>query len=300
MSLKPHIAKLRSALWRAIRQGGYTFDPRKGFTDALDDLRTPDTPSHLVAVRGITVPATGNNMADVDALQQAILNFRDSHAPTLAHDNYYLGLWLNEEAREWCIDIVDAFCSEAAAMIAARRNRQKTICSLDKDYVGDGSWLYPKVRIVPVDYPDPPPTTAESPTPPKTADGSGGNPKDAIGRSKAPLHLIPGPALIYQAYVHDLGARKYGPYNWRNSPVNLTVYLAAMERHLLSVLDGEDLDPESGLPHVAHIAAGCNIVLDAKEQGTLIDDRAPAGKTAPLLARLLKERGPQPKETPNV
>ena len=44
-------------------------------------------------------------------------------------------------------------------------------------------------------------------------------------------------------------------------------------RHLNAWRDGEDLDPESGLSHIAHIATSCNILLDAAACGTLQDDR---------------------------
>jgi hypothetical protein len=44
-------------------------------------------------------------------------------------------------------------------------------------------------------------------------------------------------------------------------------------RHLNAWRDGEDLDPESGISHIAHIATSCNILMDAAVCGTLQDDR---------------------------
>jgi hypothetical protein len=44
-------------------------------------------------------------------------------------------------------------------------------------------------------------------------------------------------------------------------------------RHLNAWRDGEDVDPESGRSHIAHIAASCNILLDAEHCGTLQDER---------------------------
>jgi hypothetical protein len=41
---------------------------------------------------------------------------------------------------------------------------------------------------------------------------------------------------------------------------------------------GEDIDPESGVSHLAHVMACCNIVLDAKEHGKLNDNRLTTGK----------------------
>ena len=75
------------------------------------------------------------------------------------------------------------------------------------------------------------------------------------------------------AWVHKLGAEKYGPFNWRETGVCATTYVAAIMRHLNAWRDGEDLDPESGISHIAHVACSCNILLDAKHCNTLQDDR---------------------------
>jgi dATP/dGTP diphosphohydrolase len=118
------------------------------------------------------------------------------------------------------------------------------------------------------------------------------NPKDALGLKKPPLRLVPPAALLYMARVMGLGAAKYGPYNWRGKPVRYTVYLEAAMRHILSALDGEELDPESGQPHAAHAAACMAIVLDAKATGNLVDDRPTPGAAARLIAEMTeKDRG---------
>ncbi len=62
-------------------------------------------------------------------------------------------------------------------------------------------------------------------------------------------------------------------------------YLGALLRHISAVLDGEDCDPSSGLPHVAHIRATAGIILDAYSLDQLNDDRPPAGKAAELIAK---------------
>lgn len=112
------------------------------------------------------------------------------------------------------------------------------------------------------------------------------NPKDLIGQTKPQLHLIPPAGLAYIAKVMELGAAKYGAYNWREKDVRLTVYLSAMLRHILQELDGEDIDPESGMSHLAHVAACALIVLDAKAGGQLVDDRPEPGPVADVLADL--------------
>ena len=111
------------------------------------------------------------------------------------------------------------------------------------------------------------------------------NPKHAIGMSKVPMHLVPPVGTIYTALVFELGANKYGAFNWRQSAVVRSIYLAAMERHLAALRDGQDNDEESGLPHEAHITACAYILMDAREIGKLVDDRPPDGAAAAVLAR---------------
>lgn len=54
-------------------------------------------------------------------------------------------------------------------------------------------------------------------------------------------------------------------------------------RHIMAILDGEDLDQESGAPHQAHVAACMAIILDAAEVGNLVDDRPLAGTASDLM-----------------
>jgi hypothetical protein len=115
------------------------------------------------------------------------------------------------------------------------------------------------------------------------SDADGANPKDRVGAAKPPLHLIPPAAEVLEAVVMGLGARKYGPFNWRSADVRATVYIAAAKRHLAQWLDGQDDDPESGVSHLAHARACLGILLDALATGHLIDDRPPPGAASQLL-----------------
>lgn len=99
------------------------------------------------------------------------------------------------------------------------------------------------------------------------------DPKGAIGATKVPLGLIPPHAMEQTAWVHKLGADKYGPWNWRETGVCASTYVNAILRHLNAWRDGEDLDPESGISHLAHIACSANILMDAGYCGKLQDDR---------------------------
>lgn len=96
--------------------------------------------------------------------------------------------------------------------------------------------------------------------------------KVAAGAAKPPLHLIPRVAVETEAAVLATGADKYGAWNWRSQKITATSHGAAIMRHVLAWLNGEHLDPESGMSHLAHVRATAGIILDADAHGMLIDD----------------------------
>lgn len=112
------------------------------------------------------------------------------------------------------------------------------------------------------------------------------NPKDRLGALKVPLRLLPGVHQIWTAMVFELGAYKYGEFNWRNKKVRINVYSEAIDRHNLALRAGEDLDPESSMPHTAHISACAAIIEDARAADALIDDRFEKDMTAHVLNAL--------------
>lgn len=111
------------------------------------------------------------------------------------------------------------------------------------------------------------------------------NPKTLLGILKPSLSKVPPAALLYIALGFMDGATKYGAFNWRTNKVSATIYVDACLRHLEAWFDGEELAEDSLFPHLAHAMACLAIIVDAKEQGCLIDDRPPAGS----MARLLKK-----------
>jgi hypothetical protein len=102
--------------------------------------------------------------------------------------------------------------------------------------------------------------------------------------------LVPAALSLCVSKVMQLGAKKYGAYNWRSKKVRATVYLAAAQRHLLQALDGQDVDEESGQSHFAHAAACMGILLDAQATGNLIDDRPTEGAAAKLIAEMTDKK----------
>ena len=79
--------------------------------------------------------------------------------------------------------------------------------------------------------------------------------------------LIPPSALKALAEVLTFGAVKYAPNSWQLVENAEERYLDALIRHLEAYRSGERLDPESGLPHIAHLL--CNAAFlsyfDSKE-----------------------------------
>jgi hypothetical protein len=71
--------------------------------------------------------------------------------------------------------------------------------------------------------------------------------------------LVPWKALEEVVKVMELGARKYGRFNWQELEEPQRRYGEAAMRHLVAWMKGEKMDPESGLPHLAHL--GCNALF---------------------------------------
>jgi hypothetical protein len=99
------------------------------------------------------------------------------------------------------------------------------------------------------------------------------NPKDVIGSSKIPMTLWPATATAYGALGLFNGALKYGKANFRATPVKTSIYVDAAMRHLASYMEGEEVDPDDGVPHLAAALASIAIIVDAETSGTLVDDR---------------------------
>lgn len=117
------------------------------------------------------------------------------------------------------------------------------------------------------------------------------NPKAerAVADGKAPLEYLDPATFEAEAYVLKHGAERYGLRNYRDTPILLSTYVGAIERHLLAMRRGEDIDPDSGQPHWAHIRADCAVIAGAQEAGTAIDDRTTKESKAARCAAVLSE-----------
>lgn len=110
------------------------------------------------------------------------------------------------------------------------------------------------------------------------------NPKDILAAAKLPVHLIPETLYLDVALAFLEGALKYGKYNWRAKPVKATVYLDAMDRHIMKYKAGERIDTKTKVKHMGYIICCAAILNDAEYYGTLIDDRAPRGLIDPNMS----------------
>ena len=95
---------------------------------------------------------------------------------------------------------------------------------------------------------------------------------------KPRMDLLDPQAIEQMAQVLGFGARKYKAHNWRQG-LSTGRLVAAALRHLFAFLRGEDRDPESGLPHVAHAMCCCMFLLGLAHRPEL-DDRWKEGPRA--------------------
>jgi hypothetical protein len=69
---------------------------------------------------------------------------------------------------------------------------------------------------------------------------------------KSQYGLLPPVALEETVKVLTYGAEKYEPDNWRRVPGAIDRYFDALQRHVWAWKRGEEIDPETGLHHMAH------------------------------------------------
>lgn len=90
---------------------------------------------------------------------------------------------------------------------------------------------------------------------------------------KPDLSLVSSELMVALAEVRAFGATKYPKNNWKLG-FKYTRSIAAALRHIMAFKDGEDLDPESGLTHIAHAIASLEHLLhDYKHRRGENDDR---------------------------
>jgi len=95
---------------------------------------------------------------------------------------------------------------------------------------------------------------------------------------KPRMSLVPQLAKYDVAKVMTYGEEKYAAFNWMEG-FKWTILTDAVDRHLTAFLCGEDKDPESGLPHLAHLACSVMMALENCYLHPELDDRWEGWKT---------------------
>ena len=110
--------------------------------------------------------------------------------------------------------------------------------------------------------------SAQVVTPKSKVDGGGMR----FNSNKAELHQVPTSAILAISKVLMYGAQKYEKGNFRRGMKWTTPYDCA-QRHMMLWLDGEELDAESGLPHLYHAIANVAMLIEFETTCPELDDR---------------------------
>lgn len=92
------------------------------------------------------------------------------------------------------------------------------------------------------------------------------------GVKPARFDLLPVGPLTKVATLYGKGASKYDDHNWRRGYEWSKSY-AAMMRHATQFWGGEDLDPDTQLPHLASVVFHALALMEYMEHHRNFDDR---------------------------
>lgn len=81
--------------------------------------------------------------------------------------------------------------------------------------------------------------------------------------------LLPMASLEDVVRVLEMGAKKYGDYNWQKGFADPNCCYDSAMRHLVAMGKGEWRDTESNLPHAAHVATNMLFELHLRDKAGL-------------------------------
>ena len=81
---------------------------------------------------------------------------------------------------------------------------------------------------------------------------------DRFNEGKLRWSLVDFPSFEPMVRVLEFGCVKYDDHNWKKG-LPTTEICESLIRHLTAYLDGEDIDPDSGLSHIGHMQ--CNVMF---------------------------------------
>lgn len=91
-------------------------------------------------------------------------------------------------------------------------------------------------------------------------------------QEKPRVDLLDPLALEGIAAVLAFGAKKYAAHNWRGG-ISYSRLIGATLRHTFELLKGNDIDDESGLPHVDHLGCCWMFLSNMMKTRPDLDDR---------------------------
>ena len=90
--------------------------------------------------------------------------------------------------------------------------------------------------------------------------------------NKVRMELLDPVALEGLAAVLTFGAKKYADHNWAKG-MKWSRVTGSLLRHLFKFISGEDIDQESGLPHVDHVMCNAMFLCNYFRRQKAYDDR---------------------------
>ena len=93
--------------------------------------------------------------------------------------------------------------------------------------------------------------------------------------AKPRMNLLPPKAIIEVSKVLTFGAEKYDAENWRKLDDLQNRYTAGALRHIFAHMDGEQLDPETNLSHLAHALCCLLFKLEIELENDMIEEEMP-------------------------
>jgi len=94
--------------------------------------------------------------------------------------------------------------------------------------------------------------------------------KRAEGKPR--LDLVPYSVIEAMARQMEYGATKHGLHDWRKG-LPWSERAGSILRHFYAWLEGEDIDPESGRPHLDAVFTQVGMLIEYRETHPEMDDR---------------------------
>lgn len=93
-----------------------------------------------------------------------------------------------------------------------------------------------------------------------------------FNKGKLKWSLVEFDSLEDMVRVLEFGAEKYDAHNWKKG-LKTTEIIDSLLRHVYSLLQGEDVDKESNLPHTGHILCNAMFLSYMLKHKKELDDR---------------------------